>query len=134
MTAADERFFHRAHERILRNLWALAIGGSGAAFVFRGWRWGAGFALGAAISGINFRWWKRVTEAMGNPPPRARWAVILGLRYLLLAGGAYVILRFTPISVRAALAGLFVAVAAVIVEILAELVYARDGTMDHPDL
>ena len=134
MTAADERFFHRAYGRIVRNFWALAIGGAGAAFVFRGWTWSAGFALGTAISGINFLWWKRITEALGSPPPRARWAVILGLRYLLLAGGAYVILRFTPISVPAALAGLFVAVAAVILEILAELVYARNGTLDHPDL
>jgi hypothetical protein len=134
MTAADERFFRRAYARIVKIFWALAVGGAAAAFVFRGWTWGAGFALGAAISGLNFRLWKRVTEALGSPPPRARWAVIWGLRYLLLAGGAYVIFRFTPISVPAALAGLFVAVAAVIVEILAELLYARNGTLGHPDL
>jgi len=134
MTMADERFFHRAYARIVRIFWALAVGGTTAAFVFRGWTWSAGFALGAAISWVNFRWWKRVTEALGSPPPRARWAVLLGLRYLLLAGGAYAILRLTPISVPAALAGLFVAVAAVIVEILVELVYARNGALDHPDL
>jgi ATP synthase I chain len=134
MTTADERFFLRAFARIVRIFWALAAGGAAAAFVFRGWRWSAGFALGAAISWINFGWWKRITEALGSPPPRARWAVILGLRYLLLAGGAYVILRLTPISMLAALAGLFVAVAAVIVEILVELVYARNGALDHPDL
>ena len=49
-----------------------------------------------------------------------------GLRYLLLGGGAYVILKYTAISLPAALAGLFIPAAAVIVEILIQLVYARN--------
>ena len=59
------------------------------------------------------------------PPSRKRVAILAGLRYLILGGAAYVIVRFTPISLPAALAGLFVAAGAVIVEILFELVYAR---------
>ena len=50
-----------------------------------------------------------------------------GLRYALLGGGAYVILHYSPVSVTAALLGLFVAVAAVIVEICFELAYARNA-------
>jgi hypothetical protein len=49
----------------------------------------------------------------------------MGLRYLLMCGGAYVIVKYSNISLSAALAGLFVAVAAVIVEILFQLIYAR---------
>ena len=55
-----------------------------------------------------------------------RKAVLLGLRYVLLGGGAYVILKYTAISLPAALAGLFIPAAAVIVEILIQLVYARN--------
>jgi hypothetical protein len=57
--------------------------------------------------------------------PGARLAVWLGARYLLLGAGAYALVRFSTISLPAALAGLFVSVAAVIVEILFQLVYAR---------
>ena len=53
------------------------------------------------------------------------------MRYILLGGGAYVILKYSAISLPAALAGLFVSVAAVIAEILFELAYARNGTVDH---
>jgi hypothetical protein len=52
--------------------------------------------------------------------------VLLGLRYVLLGAGAYVILKYTAISLPAALAGLFVPVAAVLIEILIELAYARN--------
>jgi hypothetical protein len=51
-------------------------------------------------------------------------AVVFGLRYLILAAGAYAIVKYSELSLAAALAGLFVAVAAVLVEILFELVYA----------
>ena len=102
----------------------------------RWWRWPsadgaprADFLLGAAASYLNFRWLKRVVDALGKAaegdPPRPRMAVFLGLRYVLLALGAYVILKGSVISLPAALAGLFVSVAAVILEILFELVYAR---------
>jgi hypothetical protein len=68
-----------------------------------------------------------VVDALGETrPTRKRVAVLAGLRYALLGGGAYVILRFSSVSVTATLAGLFVAVAAVIVEICFELVYARN--------
>jgi hypothetical protein len=40
-----------------------------------------------------------------------------------LGGAAYVILRYSSISLRAALVGLFVSVTAVIVEIFFEVVY-----------
>jgi hypothetical protein len=53
-----------------------------------------------------------------------KFAILIGLRYLLLAAGAYVIVNFTSLSLPAALVGLFVPVAAVILEITFELIYA----------
>ena len=122
----DDQFFDRALERISKAMFAIAAGGTIAAAAWRGWAWGAGFALGALASWINFRWLKQIVDALsGKRPTRARVAILAGLRYLLLGGAAYVILHYSRISLHAALAGLFVAAGAVIVEILIQLVYAR---------
>jgi hypothetical protein len=123
----DERFFDDALTRIGKAMFAIAAAGLMLAWAWRGWRYGAGFALGAAASWLNFRWLKQIVEALGSSrPTKKRVAVLAGLRYALLGGGAYVILRYSSISVTAAMVGLFVAVAAVIVEICFELVYARN--------
>ncbi len=94
--------------------------------VWHGWTWSAGWILGSGASMLNFRWLRRVTDRLGTDPARQRKTVLLGLRYLLLGGGAYVILKYTVISLPAALAGMFVPVAAVLIEILFELMYARN--------
>lgn len=124
---SDDRFFERALDRITKATFAIAAGGLIAAAAWGGWRWGAGFALGAAVSWLNFRWLKQVVEALGESrPTRKRVAILAGLRYALLGGGAYVILHFSSVSMTAALLGLFVSVAAVVIEICFELVYARN--------
>jgi hypothetical protein len=126
MTAPDEDFYQRAESRIARLMMTFAAVGVVAMLVWRGWTWSGGFALGAAASGLGFHWLRRVVHAAGRGDnPRQRLALLGGLRYLLVGAGAYVILRYSPISLAAALAGLFVSAAAVIVEILFELVYAR---------
>jgi len=126
MTNPDDLFYDRALARIQRNIPAISFAGIAAAWILRGWTWGAGFALGAAVSWMNYRWLKQIADAVGGKQrPRVRMAIVLGLRYFLLGGGAYVILRFTKVSVPSALLGLFVSVAAVVVEILFELLYAR---------
>jgi ATP synthase I chain len=132
MTTPDETWFERAGARIVWLMAVLAGAGTVAAFLFRGWQWSAGFAAGAAISWLNFRWLQRLTEALGGSggkPLRRGSAVFLGSRYLLLGAIAYVILRYSSVSLPAALAGLFVSVGAVIVEILFELIYGRN--LDH---
>ena len=107
----------------------LVVTGAGAAvyFAMAGWRGGCGFLLGAIVSYLNFRWLKRTVNALGETaggkPPRAWVAVVLGLRYLLLGLGAYAIVRFSEISLTAAMLGLFAPAAAVILEILIELIY-----------
>jgi hypothetical protein len=123
---SDEPFFERALRRISRSILVLSLTGTVALLVFAGWRWSAGFAAGAAASWLNFRWLKQLVDALGGQRPRASLALFLGSRYLLLGLGAYAILRYSEISLPAALAGLFVPVAAVLFEILFELIYARE--------
>jgi ATP synthase I chain len=124
MASDDERFAH-ALGRIGRLMLALAGCGSLVLAIWRGWQWGAGFAFGAVAGWLNYRILKRAVNGLSSKKPdRAGVAVAAGARYLLLGGGAYVILQFTRISLPAALAGLFVPAGAVIVEILFELIYA----------
>ena len=129
--ARDELWMDRAVVRIWKLMWAIGAGGAIALVAWRGWPWGAGWAIGTAVSALNFRWLKQLVEGIGGEAAKPRKAVFLGMRYLLLGAGAYVILKYSAISLPAALAGLFVSVAAVIVEILLELAYARNGTVDH---
>jgi hypothetical protein len=128
---SDEHHLARAVERIWKITFTLGATGSAGLLLWRGWTWGAGFALGAAISALNFHWLKRVAATLGSTQAKPRVAVVLGLRYVILGGLAYVILKYSEISLHAMFWGLFVAVAAVVLEILFELVYARNGTLDH---
>jgi hypothetical protein len=126
--APDQSITSRAIIRIEFLMLFLDIAGTAAAALHGGGPWALGFVLGAAASWMSFRWTRKVVNALGEPagaPPRKRFAVLLGLRYLLLAAGGYVILNYSALSLAAALFGLFVPVAAVILEILFELTYAR---------
>jgi hypothetical protein len=121
----DETLFETALRRIARGTVALAAAGCLVCLVLRGWKWAVAFLLGAAASYLNFRWLKRVVDALGgalSARPSPKFAILIGLRYLLLGGGAYAIVNFTSLSLPAALIGLFVPVAAVIVEIVFELI------------
>jgi hypothetical protein len=123
-TAPDPISFESAAARIGRILAVVAALGTCGATALGGWKTGAGFLLGAAISGLNFHWLHKLVASLGaGGRPRYR-SVIVGFRYLILGGGAYVILRLSPISLTAVLAGLFASTAAVFVEVIFELVYA----------
>jgi hypothetical protein len=124
----EQAFVETALRRITRIMAAVAAAGCLACLILRGWKWGLGYLMGAAASCMNFRWLKRVVNSLGGVPDRRlspKFAILMGLRYLLLAAGAYVIVNFTSLSLPAAIAGLFVPVAAVILEIVFELIYAR---------
>ena len=122
----DEHYLARAVGRMYISMAAMSAGGALVLLVWQGWRWGLGFALGAAASWLNFRWLKKLVDSLGQAAsgkrPRNRTAILLGLRYLLLAAAGYAILRFSEISLTAALVGLFVSAAAVILEILYQLI------------
>jgi hypothetical protein len=125
----DPDHFVRATGRITR--WMVLLGGTAtlAGLALHGWQWAGGFLLGAGAAWFNFRWLKQLVDALDGGSaasrPRKRFALALGLRYVLLGVAAYAILLCSPLSLRAALVGLFVPVAAVILEMLFELLYAR---------
>ena len=133
-TLPDELEFRQAAARIARIMMVVAALGTLGAFALGGWRWGAGFFLGAAISEINYRWLRAMVERLGPIPSRRGRSLLLVLRYAALGAAAYAILRFTSISVPAVLTGLFVLIAAVFIEVIFELVYARNRTLDNQDL
>jgi hypothetical protein len=123
----DQVFLDRALGRIHILIVSLSIGGLAAAATYGGWKWACGFLLGAGASWLNFRWLKQLANSLAQAAlrqrPKARVAVFLGLRYLLLAAGGYVILNYSTLSLQAGLIGLFVPAGAVILEILFELIY-----------
>jgi len=98
---------------------ALTLGGAS---------WGTGFLTGAVFSAVNFWFWHRMVAKVGQPaaageePPKTS-VILFGIRYFLFVGGVYATIRYFEASVAAALTGIFVAVAAVLLEILFELFY-----------
>lgn len=121
----EQAHFENALRRITRGTVVLAAAGCLVSLSLRDWRWAVAYLLGAAASYLNFRWLKRVVDALGGAltaRPSPKFAILIGLRYLLLGAGAYAIVNYTSLSLPAALIGLFVPVAAVILEIIFELV------------
>jgi len=125
MATPDTLDFDRAAGRIGRVMLILAICGTAVAFAARGWPWGGGFLLGSILSGLNYRWLRGLVESLDGSARRRRGSVFLAFRYLLLGAAAYVILRFTSISLPAVFAGVFVLIAAVMIEAVIEIAYAR---------
>ena|ERR1700722_18762320 len=121
----------------------LAFGLAGASFVFLrwGWRAGAGVALGAVLAWVNFRWLKqgvtalvKVSTAQAGSEharvPVSVYAKFFG-RFALLLVVVYVILSRSLLPVAAVLGGLFAVVAAVMIELMWELVRGKHGAETH---
>jgi hypothetical protein len=123
-----EQFYRDAMRRIYRNLLAISAAGLAVTLAWKGWLAASGFLLGAAASAVNFRWFHSMVDDMGRGPmarSRNRTAWLLGFRYLLFGTVAYVIVKIFRINPAALAVGLLVVVAAVFLEILYELIYAR---------
>jgi hypothetical protein len=136
---ADPDSFYGAAERRIEWM-TLALGAAGGVFagVRWGWRPGAGVALGAVLTWLNFRWLKQgvgalVTISTGQSGsdqarvPRTVYFKFFG-RFALLLLVVYAILSRSILPVAAVLAGLFAVVAAVMIELLFELARGRRGT------
>ncbi len=101
-----------------------------------GFRWGprasVAFAIGAFASYLNYRGWRRVIERLASAAagqtsaPGFGSALLILLRLALVAGVAFVILRHSKESLVALLMGLFVSLAAILLELLIANIYARD--------
>ncbi len=123
----DETLFEQAVSRMQTSMLWLACGGAAVAWLLAGWRGGLGFLAGGLASWGNFYWLHQLTASLGGSltGPRKRMVLFFGLRYLLLGAGGYVLVKVVGLNLTAALVGLLVMAASVILEILYELIYAR---------
>lgn len=125
MDSPDALDYDRAADRIGRILAAVAALGVVLAVALRGWQWGGGFFLGTLVAGLNYRWLRRLVEALGGERPKVPRRWFLTARYLVLGGAAYVIVRCSSVSLVSVIAGVFTLIAAVMIEAAIEIVYAR---------
>jgi hypothetical protein len=127
----DDAFYAAAERRIEYLTVAIGIIASVAVAIHWGVKFGAGVAAGAVLSWINYRWMKQGVNALAKlstaqagaekarVPPSVYFKFIG--RYALLIVVAYVILRGFSLPAASVLAGFFVVVAAVIVELIGQL-------------
>ena len=120
---AGDNSYDRALERMERFMLVIGIAGGATASLVFGWRLGGGFALGGAISYLNFYWLKKIVAGISEltvaaaAPVSARGVVHrFVLRYFLMALVAFVILRVSRESLYGLFAGLFLPVGAVFCE------------------
>jgi hypothetical protein len=106
--------------RITRN--ALILGGVGVLVTYAGWglRPAGGFLIGAGISVLSIRSWFRFSEMIAGQGARPGMlsALLLVLRYSLIAVAAYVTINVLGSSPVAMIIGLLVAFGAVVVDLL----------------
>jgi hypothetical protein len=122
----DPGFYQRALRRIPRWM-ALA---AAVALPFAWWHggalWAASFAAGAIGGYWNYVAVCRLADRLSQTVEQTGRASFFGMRALLrtlfIAVALFAIIRFTRINIAAAFMGLFTPVAAVVVEILYELV------------
>ena len=122
---SDTSFLDRFFSRIYHFMFVLGVAGLIGAWFWKGPQAAAGFAGGTAFSIVNFQFLKRLTDRLGNTSAGKQGAsvVFLALRYLILTAAGYAILKYSEIGFKAALVGCFVAVAAVFLELIYELIY-----------
>ena len=125
---STDNFYAAAERRIGRYQLVLAALGTAGAAWLAGWNGAAGFAAGAAVSSLNFRWLKQGVDALsGKPAPRRLLWKFVG-RYVLIGVAAYAILKYSSWNLKALLAGFFLFVAAVLVEICFEIWKMSSGS------
>src|ERR1035437_3022198 len=76
--ARDELWMDRAVVRIWKLMWVIGAGGTVALVAWLGWPWGAGWAIGTAVSALNFRWLKQLGEGIGGGGAQPRETGVLG--------------------------------------------------------
>jgi uncharacterized membrane protein len=116
-------FYSRALARIHKFMLVLGAAAIVTASAMLGWRIALGFAVGSAVSFLNFYWLKKVVAGIaaaaahsGTATPSRRVVQPFLLRYFLMALAAFVILIVSRDSLYGFFAGLFLPVAAMLCE------------------
>jgi ATP synthase I subunit len=122
-TEKAEAFYLKTYRRIVRSMIIIPVIVTPILWVKFGWEIALGFVAGSLIAHINFYWLRLTVEALGNAvtgnegkhkaPTVVRRFL---LRYVLIAAGAYVIFKSSANSVYGLFAGLFLPVAAILIE------------------
>ena len=117
-------FYEQALRRVRRFAIVVGLTGTAAILLAYGLRTATGFMFGAALSILNFRGLSMLVNVIGGAAkPGALAAVLIALRYLVIGCAIYVIVRFLGVTPAAVVWGLLAAFAAVILEILYELIF-----------
>jgi len=120
----DVDLYERPLARIRRIVVILAIGGTVFVSIAYGWQTGVGFLVASIASYWSVWRWHRVVESLGPDTVRKRIPVSrFILQFLLLAAVGYVIVKYLEVNRLAAVSGLLVGAAAVILEIFYELAH-----------
>ena len=85
---------------------------------------GLAFLIGASLPYASFRGWQHVVAALA-PGAKRRKSWRFAFRIVLLGALALVIIKLLGLNVAAAVTGLLVSAAAVVLESVSELIYAR---------
>lgn len=130
-SAFAEAFLNRALPRIRKFLLALAGLGTVVCVAFFRWPVTAGFVAGAVVSYVNHVWLERAIEALGErittQQSHERGGLIVLralLRYVLIAGGAYVIFNVSLVGLYGFLGGVCLPIAAIVCEVAVEVFVA----------
>lgn len=115
----------RALPLVQRIALVLAMAGIVGTFYWRGWAGAAGFAIGSAISILNLKWWERFVNLLGTEKEERKTTWAFAMRYVILGAVVYAIVTYLRADLGAILAGLLTAAAAVLLELLYEIFYAR---------
>ena|SRR5437773_10105997 len=124
MPTSDRLSYEQIIRRITRIMLALALLGASVLAAVKGVRIGFAFLIGCAVSYLSFWGWQQVAAALG-PTPKKRSSWGFTIRVIVLGALACVIIKLLGLDVAAAVTGLLVSAAAVILELIYELIYAR---------
>ena len=120
---AEQELLAGVDRRIYRAMGLLTVGGVILCWLWRDWHWGAGFAIGAILSALNFYWLKTAVSLLaqvagsGAPARSGGTVARFVFRYVLIGVAGYVIFRSSFISLKAFFLGLFLFLAAIFVEV-----------------
>lgn len=131
MSLSLDDFFDRALPRIRKFLLALSAAGLLTCTILFRWPVTVGFLLGAVVSYVNQLWLERAIDALGAritaKQSHERGGVIVFralLRYVFIAGGAYVIFSVSLAGLYGFMAGVCLPIAAVGFEVVVEMFVA----------
>jgi ABC-type multidrug transport system fused ATPase/permease subunit len=124
MSDSDQEFYKKVIRRVRWNIFALGLVGAAVAAYLRTIQAGLALLIGAALSYLSFWGWQQLVNAL-SPGAKKRSPVGFIARILLLVALAYAVVRFLGLNVAVAAMGLLVSAAAVLAELVYELIYTR---------